>query len=134
MRYDPNFPLDEEQWSDLDESEQIDLVVDYHHRSGEKLPDLKVHASLHVIVENQVLMNDETPIAAALGRLINEGLDRHDAIHAIASVLSKTMFDAMNSKSDDDISARYFREVAELTAAKWRAESQASLDGKTRIS
>ena len=68
------------------------------------------------------------------GRLINEGLDRHDAIHAIASVLSKTMFDAMNSKSDDDISARYFRAVAELTAAKWRAEAQASTDGKTRIS
>ena len=66
MRYDPNFPLDEEQWSDLDESEQIDLVVDYHRRTGEKLPNLKVHASLHVIVENQVLMNDETPIAAAL--------------------------------------------------------------------
>ena len=134
MRYDPDFPLDKEQWSDLDESEQIDLVVDYHRRTGETLPNLEVHASLHVIVENQVLMNDETPIAAALGRLINDGLDRHDAIHAIASVLSKTMFDAMNSKPDDDISARYFREVAELTVAKWRAEAQASTDGKPRIS
>lgn len=134
MRYDPNLPLDEEQWSDLDESEQIDLVVNYHRRSGEKLPDLKVHASLHVIVENQVVMDDETPIAATLGRLMNEGLDRHDAIHAIASVLSKIMFDAMSSKSGDDISAEYFREVAELTAAKWRAEAQAGTDGKTRIS
>ena len=134
MRYDPNLPLDEEQWSDLDESEQIDLVMNYHRRSGEKLPDLKVHASLHVIVENQVVMDDETPIAATLGRLMNEGLDRHDAIHAIAAVLSKIMFDAMSSKSGDDISAEYFREVAELTAAKWRAEAQAGTDGKTRIS
>jgi hypothetical protein len=124
MRYDPNFPIDEEQWSDRDESEQIDLVVDYHRRAGEKLSNLTAHAGLHVVVENQVLMKEEIPISAALGRLMDEGLDRHDAIHAIASVLSMTMFDAVNSRSDDDISARYFREVADLTAAKWRLQAQ----------
>lgn len=124
MRYDPDFPPDRVEWSDLGESEQIDLVVDYHLGARVKVPNLRLHATLHVIVENQILMGDETPVAATLGRLMAEGLDRHDAIHAIASALSGAMSDAMNSQQDGDLSAVYFREIAELTAARWLSQAE----------
>ena len=119
MRYDPDCPPDREEWSDLDESEQIDLVVDCHRRAQITVSNLSLHASLHVIVENQILMGDETPVAATLGRLTAEGLDRHDAIHAIASVLSGAM-----CEPGGDLNVGYFREVAELTAAKWRSQAE----------
>ena len=124
MRYDPDCPPDREEWSDLDESERIDLVVDYHRGARIAVPNLSIHASLHVIVENQILMGDETPVAATLGRLTAEGLDRHDAIHAIASVLSAVMFDAMKPQPNGDLNAAYFREVAALTAARWRSQAE----------
>jgi len=124
MRYDPNRQPNGEEWSDLDESERIDLVVDYHRRARIAVPNLSIHASLHVIVENQILMGNETPVAATLGRLMAEGLDRHDAIHAIASVMSAVMFDAMKPQPNGDLNAAYFREVAALTAAKWRSQAE----------
>lgn len=81
MRYDPDRKPDAQAWSALDVSERLELVLDYHRCAG--LQNAKVHAVAHVVVENQVLLGDETPVAATLDRLMQEGLGRHDAIHAI---------------------------------------------------
>jgi hypothetical protein len=56
---------------------------------------------------------------------MREGLGRHDAIHAIGSVLIDIVFDAMAERLDAsvDINARYGRELAELTAPSWRAQA-----------
>jgi hypothetical protein len=124
MRYDPNTPPAGDKWSDLNESEQIDRVIDYHPRARIKLPNVRVHAAMHVIVENQILLGDETPVASTLARLMAEGLDRHDALHAIASVLSGVMYDAINTSAGGDINASYFRELSELTADKWRSQAK----------
>ena len=116
MRYDPDSRPDPEEWSDLDESRRIGLVMDYHRRARIRVPNLRLHATFHVIVENQALLGDETLVAATLERLMDEGLHRHDAIHAIASVLSGVMFDATKTQGGGDLNAAYFREVARLTA------------------
>jgi len=55
MRYDPARPVDAEEWSQLDEGEQIELVVEHHRRARIRLPNPRLHAGLHVTVENQVL-------------------------------------------------------------------------------
>jgi hypothetical protein len=123
MRYDPALPPNREDWTELDEGERIALVSEYHRRAGIRVPNLRVHAAMHVTVENQVLMGEQTPVAATLTRLMTEGLDRHEAIHAIASVLAGVMFDAIKAQGSDDLSAAYFREVAQLTAEKWRAQA-----------
>jgi hypothetical protein len=56
---------------------------------------------------------------------MREGLDRHDAIHAIGSVLMAIIFDVVtkNADTDGDINAKYGRELAALTAAGWRAQA-----------
>jgi hypothetical protein len=61
-------------------------VIQYHRRQGIRLPDKTVHALIHVIVENQVALGDKYPVKSVLSRLIAEGLNRHEAVHAIGSV------------------------------------------------
>jgi hypothetical protein len=77
----------------------------------------------HVVVENQVALGEATSVPETLDRLINEGLDRHDAVHAIGSVLMRIVFDAVHERGDgSDINAKYRQELATLTAANWRSQ------------
>ena len=122
MRYDTNERPHSATWLELDENERIDAVVDYHRRAGVKLEDLKLHAITHVVVENQVVLGEPTPVSATLNRLVDEGLDRHEAIHAIGSILMSIVFDVSQEPDvGGDINARYSRELATLTAASWRS-------------
>src|SRR6266567_5036697 len=123
MRYDANERPHSATWLELDENERIDAVMDYHHRAGVKLEDLKLHAITHVVVENQVALGEPTPVPATLNRLVDEGLDRHEAIHAIASILMSIVFDVSHDPAvGGDINSRYSRELAKLTATGWRSQ------------
>jgi hypothetical protein len=107
MHYDADKAPYPEIWLELDESERIDLVRAYHRRSREPVgQNAKVHATAHVIVENQIALGDVTVVPATINRLMLEGLDRHDAIHAVASVLMGIFFDVMTKKDDAAISTR----------------------------
>src|SRR5690349_5368390 len=88
-RYDPLHAPDPEAWLALDEQDRIARVSAYHTRSGIDLPNVQVHATLHAIVENQIALGDETPVRNKARQLMAQGLDRHEAIHAIAAVLIK---------------------------------------------
>jgi hypothetical protein len=56
---------------------------------------------------------------------MDEGLDRHEAVHAIGSILMETVFDAVHKPDDGgDINSDYYRELALLTAAGWRSQSK----------
>lgn len=48
---------------------------------------MKYDPLIHVVVENQIALGDEIPVRRAVQRLMSEGLDRHDSIHAVGSVL-----------------------------------------------
>jgi hypothetical protein len=74
-----------------------------------------------VIVENQVALGDAFPAKGVLFRLMSEGLDRHEAIHAIGSVLSETFFTAMSEENvDGDPNADYVEKLKVLSAESWR--------------
>src|SRR3990170_2810193 len=122
MRYDPDSQPDAQAWSALDETERLELVMDYHRRAGVRLENAKVHAVAHVVVENQVLLGDETPVAATLDRLMQEGLDRHDAIHAIGGAFIEIVHNAIRSTGGGDVHQAFFRRLAELNAEQWRAQ------------
>jgi hypothetical protein len=102
------------------------LAIAYHRRYH--LPigqNPRMHGVAHVIVENQVAAGDATVVPATLARLMHEGLNRHDAIHAIGSILIGIIFDMATKKTgaDVDINAKYGCELAALTAAGWRAQA-----------
>lgn len=125
MQYDADEQPDPDLWLELDEMERLDLVSDYHCRTGVQLETHELHAMAHVVVENQVALGKATSVPEVLERLINEGLNRHDAVHAIGSVLMRIVSDAVHERDiATDINAKYQRELARLTADNWRTESK----------
>jgi hypothetical protein len=123
MQYEANDQPHLATWLELDESERVDAVMEYHRRAKVELENLKLHAMTHVVVENQVALGEATPVPATLNRLMQEGLDRHEAIHAIGSILMSIVFDVFQEPAvGGDINARYSRELATLTAAGWRSQ------------
>jgi len=132
MQYDAIEQPDPEIWLELDEAERVDLVIDYHRRIGVQLENPELHAVAHVVVENQVALGEATPAPETLERLMDEGLDRHEAVHAIGSILMEIVFDAAHKPDDGgDINANYYRGLALLTAADWRMKAAAANDAST---
>jgi uncharacterized protein YoaH (UPF0181 family) len=105
----------------LDELERIELVRRYHQRARLKMPNVRVHAAIHAIVENQVALGDQTPVAATVQRLMTEGLDRHEAIHAVGTAVANLLWAAgqKQQKRPDDPAGKYYEEVKKLTAQGW---------------
>jgi hypothetical protein len=76
----------------------------------------------HATVETQVAMGDETPARRTLERLMAEGLDRHQAVHAIGMVLMEHIYDILRGPDPDlesDPNLTYFAALEKLTANEW---------------
>ena len=124
-QYDPHVAPYPEDWLALDEGERILLVEEHHRDARAPVPrsGRKLHASMHVVVENQLALADE-PVVRALDRLVREGLSRHDAVHAIGSVVAEGIYDLLKEQDIPDTArARYYAAIERLTAASWRANS-----------
>jgi hypothetical protein len=119
QRYDPLVAPDPAEWLALDEQERISLVKNYHRRARIKLPNEDLHAVIHAMVENQIALGT-LPVERGRQRLIADGLDRHDAIHAIGSVLAEFMFNLMQSTGSVDPNKPYYDALERLTAEDWR--------------
>lgn len=111
-------------WNELSEDERLELVVSYHRRERIRLPNPSMHALAHVIVENQIALGDETPIQGTLRRLVDEGLDRHEAVHAIGATLMGIFWEVGTERLKADPTPKYYEELGELTAEKWLSQAE----------
>ena len=120
--YDPETSPSSADWLRTDEGERIDLALSYHRRKKIRLPNPRLHAVIHVVVENQLALGEEI-VVETLARLQREGLSRHDALHAIGSVLAADLYTVMqeNSEATGDVYRRYLERLQKLTAKDWRA-------------
>lgn len=120
-RYNPEKVPDPDAWLALDEFERIDLVYSFVEMNETDIPEeaKKLHALVHVTVENQLAMAVE-PVPATVARLIRQGLTRHDAIHAIGAVISGDIFDIMKGNVKTWNPRRYDKRLKKLTAKRWR--------------
>jgi hypothetical protein len=119
-RYDPLETPNPEEWLAMDDLERMRLVRDYHRQTRIRPPNAKLHALLHAIVENQIALGDQTPVQRTAQRLVAEGLDRHQSVHAIASVLSEHIYDLTNKPGlRTDPNQSYFAALEHLTAKGW---------------
>lgn len=122
MKYDPARAPNPDQWLALAETERLDLVAAYHRRARATLPNVQLHAAIHAIVENQLAEGYDLA-RDALDRLRAEGLDRHEAIHAIGSVLIAHMGTLLREGAQTpDPNAPYRQALRTLTASSWREE------------
>ena len=124
--YDPERSPDPDEWLALDEPIRIRLAEKFHRKARVQLPNVRVHATFHAIVENQIAMQ-HPPVVRAMERLSKQGLSRHDCVHAIGSVLAAHFHELMSTDTSDSpavVQARYDAAVERLTAASWRAQAE----------
>jgi hypothetical protein len=121
-KYNPSKPPNPEQWLALDESSRIGLVreyVDAYETDAVTEEEAKnLHAVIHVIIENQLAENVD-PVPDTLKRLIKQGLTRHNAIHAIGSILAEELFDVMQGSTELP-TPLYNARLEKLTAKRWK--------------
>ncbi len=119
--YDPLEAPDPQEWLALDEHKRIALARDHHRSARIGGPNATLHATMHAIVETQIALGDPTPVRRTAQRLMDEGLDRHEAIHAIGSLLAKFIHDLISApESGAEPNAPYFAALERLTAHDWR--------------
>ena len=122
MHYDPDRAPDPQGWLALDEQERIRRAKKYHAVAGIKVPNAEAHALFHAIVENQIAEGVE-PTRRTVDRLRREGLTRHDAIHAVGSVIAQFAYDSMHGESaaaPDEAQSELDSKIEALSAREWR--------------
>ncbi len=72
-------------------------------------------------MENQLALDDQAIARDTLQRLLEAGISRHDALHAIGSVLAERIYDALKETPEvTDLYAPYQAALQGLTPEKWR--------------
>jgi hypothetical protein len=122
--YDPDVGPDPADWLALDEGERLRRAREYHERHAASLANLEFHAAIHAVIENQIAMGDEMLVRQALERLMAEGLSRHEAVHALGSVLAETMIAIVHGEKGEEAERcradAYNDAIARMTAEDWR--------------
>jgi hypothetical protein len=113
---------DAEEWRDADEVERLLAVVDYHKKARIKLPNVRAHAAFHIIVENQLAEGHESAVRT-LRRLTVAGVNRHEAIHAVGSVVASHVHALLGGARQVFDEEAYSRDLDALDAAEWRGSS-----------
>lgn len=115
--YDPDVAPHAREWLLLDEHERLDLVLAHHAEAGTPLPNARLHAAIHVVVENQVALGDPAAVRETMERLQRERLSRHDAVHAIGTAVSELLLELSDTSAGDPKAAldRYVEKLKRLS-------------------
>jgi hypothetical protein len=122
MHYDPLIAPIPETWLAAAESHRLEGVLTSHRHLRKGVGNLQLHAAIHTVVETQ-LAEGYPGVGDAMARLLAEGLDRHEAIHALGTVVADCLFGMMKRHRSFDAQA-YAAALAGLDARTWRASSE----------
>ena len=119
--YNPSLPPNKEEWLEATESERMSIVREYHKKIDDNLDEkaLEIHSAIHVIVENQLAMEVEL-LPETLAKLMRQGLDRHEAIHAIGAIISGDIFAIIRGEITEYSPKKYRRKLEKITAKRWK--------------
>ena len=119
--YNPNKAIDPQQWLALDEYWRINMIKEYHQQCDDDLEEdaRNAHSAMHCVVENQIA-EKVAHVPETLAKLTRQGLDRHEAIHAIAAIIAEDIYELMNGEQKTFDSKKYRRKLDKLTAKRWR--------------
>jgi len=123
--YDPAQAPHPDDWVALADDDRATLVREYHDAQEVERPNACLHATFHVVIETQLACADPPEVVQTMARLLSQGLDRHEALHAIGAELARMMHSVAHSPSDTpDATRAYIGGLKRLTAASWRARSE----------
>jgi hypothetical protein len=122
--YDPATAPNSREWLSIDEAERIELVRQYHEDHGDYGESLEMHAGIHAVVETQIAM-DIAEVRKTLQRLRKQGLNRHDAIHAIGTVLAEHMHALVTSDETPtgDANEKYYEQLSKFNVSAWYSDA-----------
>ncbi len=115
--YDASRSPDRRRWLKMSEGDRMDQVEMFHDESRPHAPapNPTLHAITHVVVETQLALNDPPEARKALARLLEGGIGRHDAVHAIGELVAEHILGSMKKGGPPD-SGSYAEALAALTA------------------
>ncbi|MEO6326709.1 MAG: hypothetical protein ABIQ65_18945, partial [Thermoanaerobaculia bacterium] len=107
-------------WLEADEGERL-AAIRLHHEELAAHPraeNNRLHAGVHLIVENQLASGEAPDVSRAVLRLMAAGASRHEAIHAVGLVLMEEMAQMVQEERAFDLK-RVGKELKGLKAAEW---------------
>jgi hypothetical protein len=135
MKYDPSVEPDTSEWMKADEVERIHSVEDFHREARIKIPNEQAHAIIHAIVETQIAIGVPA-VLAAMQRLRSEGLDRHESVHAVGTLLAQFLHKIVSEKAEavpEVTNEMYANALKSLTVSWWRKNFCPKGGGKRRL-
>src|SRR5688500_17672380 len=89
-KYDASKEINAQSWSKLTDDQRIACVQRHHEQDKPHPPtrNLTIHSALHAVIESQIASGNPVQARAAYSRMLQGGLSRHDAIHALGSALA----------------------------------------------
>lgn len=120
--YNPFVEPNKEEWLAASEVDRVDAVRQFHRSAHDNQFDdeaLSIHCAIHVIVESQLAI-DLKPLPSTVAKLIRQGLDRHEVIHAIGAILSEDIFSIIRGEKSDFSLALYRHRLEKVTAKRWK--------------
>ena len=119
IKYNANSVPVPEEWLALEEEARVKLIQEYLEESGDFTGEnAHLHACMQAIVENQIAADDPPATAQAVKRLMKEGLERQNALHAVAYALNNELF-FMHKNGKEFSTTRYRTNLNKLSARKW---------------
>jgi hypothetical protein len=116
--YDANTAPDPEVWLATDESRKLAAIEAHHRALDVDLSNPRLHATMHAIVENQLAAKAPADSPATLERLVAAGVTRHEAIHAIGSVVANALWSVQRRHASVDHDAM-IAALARLDPSDW---------------
>lgn len=121
--YDIAKPMAPEEWLAIDEDERMRLIQQAHERARSPMGQSPTaHAAMHAVVENRLAMGDRA-VADAYDRCRAAGLDRHTAVHALASVVTRHMMAILETHEGFDQETAD-RDYAALDPEAWKPKNK----------
>jgi hypothetical protein len=123
MAYDPDHDPDPTPWLAMSEADQI-AACEATHRvppaGHPPIENLHTHAAMHAVVETELARDWPPGVRQALARLKSEGLARHDAIHALISVVSLMTLELVRGERERYEPMRHAALLRELHRKDWK--------------
>jgi hypothetical protein len=120
--YDANRAPDPQLWLATDESLRLAAIEAHHRALAIALPNVALHATIHTVVESQLAAHEPPETTATLERLVSAGVTRHNAIHAIGTVVAHAIWGVLRHTAPVD--------HEEMLAALARLDPRDSRDGR----
>jgi hypothetical protein len=110
-------------WLALEEGERIEQVAEAHRRTRSAVGGSEsAHAAIHAAVETRLASGDAA-VVFAYQRFRTAGVDRHNTVHALASVVTDHMMAVLESREGFD-QATADRAFEALDPTAWKPKKR----------